>query len=148
LTSFNTANLKKAFLEKNDFHQFDKSLNDIHQLSGRNSLIIMKNAMAIINQPKPFLSLILSTFLLKYKPKYIPPIAIAVKINRKFHLIGCRPKSPKNPIREFNAIIIKEVPMASLMGRFIKITRAGTSKKPPPAPRNPVTSPIPNPNNI
>jgi hypothetical protein len=43
---------------------------------------------------------------------------------------------------DFMAIIKREVPIASFMGIFSIMTRAGIMRKPPPAPTSPVTAPV------
>lgn len=72
----------------------------------------------------------------------IPAIAIAEIIDMNFQSIGCRPISPAKPIREFRAIIRRDVPIAFFIGNFIKMTKAGIKRNPPPAPKKPVTRPM------
>ncbi|MNE73239.1 hypothetical protein D3C80_1692380 [compost metagenome] len=71
-----------------------------------------------------------------------PIIAIDVTISRNLQLMLKCPRSPVKPIREFRAIIKREVPIAFFIGSFNRKINAGISKKPPPAPNIPVTRPI------
>ena len=94
------------------------------------------------NQPNAGLSFSPEILLDRNAPKNIPPTAMAEKTNRKLQSMACpRPRSPKNPSKDFDAIIINEVPTACFMGNFAKTTSAGIIRKPPPAPTNPVTNP-------
>ena len=54
-------------------------------------------------------------------------------------------KSPPKPMLEFIKIINNEVPTACFIGKLAKNNNAGIIKKPPPAPKNPVTIPTKNP---
>ena len=72
----------------------------------------------------------------------MPVTAIDETMIINIQSIGWRPMSPKKPINELSAIINRDVPIASFIGSFIKITKAGIRRKPPPAPKNPVTKPI------
>lgn len=74
-------------------------------------------------------------------PMKIPTIAIADILPKKFQSIFRSFTDEKNPIRELIDIITKEVPMATFMGIFRKLTNAGIIIKPPPAPTNPVKNP-------
>ena len=47
----------------------------------------------------------------------------------------------QNPTADFAAMITKLVPTASLMGSLPRTTNAGTIRKPPPTPTNPVKMP-------
>ena len=55
--------------------------------------------------------------------------------------------SPQNPIIELIKIISREVPTASFICNPAKKISAGIIKKPPPAPKNPVTKPASSPIN-
>ncbi len=72
----------------------------------------------------------------------MPIIAMAEIMEINFQSIAWRPISPVKPTSELSAIINSDVPIASFIGSLIKITKAGINRKPPPAPRNPVTRPI------
>ncbi len=50
-------------------------------------------------------------------------------------------KAPEKPTKELMAITIRDVPMAFLIGILKKTFKAGTIRKPPPAPTNPVKVP-------
>lgn len=50
--------------------------------------------------------------------------------------------SVRKPVKALMAIMYKEVPIAVLISRRKKNIRAGTMRKPPPAPSNPVISPV------
>ncbi len=63
-------------------------------------------------------------------------MAKAETLSSKYQFISVLPLSPKKPINDFAAIITREVPTASFIGNFDKITKAGMIKKPPPAPTN------------
>ena len=51
-------------------------------------------------------------------------------------------KSPKKPISALIQIITNDVPTAFFMGKCAHSTKAGTYRKPPPAPIIPVMLPI------
>ena len=70
-------------------------------------------------------------------------MAIVVKVNRKYQSILKVIASPKkNPDKDFNVTITKEVPMAFFILSLVKITSAGMIKNPPPAPTSSVIAPI------
>ena len=72
----------------------------------------------------------------------MPTMVIAEKVKRNGHSIFNVWTSPENPIKEFKAIITKEVPTAFFMDSPAHSTKAGTYKNPPPAPISPVINPI------
>ena len=74
-------------------------------------------------------------------PATIPTAALmhTVESNRQSILKWAR--SMPKPIKEFIAIINKEVPTASFIGKPSNKTSAGINKNPPPAPSKPVTKP-------
>ena len=61
-------------------------------------------------------------------------------------MVNASPK--KNPSSDLNAMIINEVPTATFISTFARITNAGIIKKPPPAPIIPVIPPTSNPSPI
>lgn len=65
-----------------------------------------------------------------------------VKDNKNFQSTSKWPRSPKNPNKEFIAIIKREVPTAFFIGNPANNTKIGTMIKPPPAPIKPVTKPV------
>ena len=71
-----------------------------------------------------------------------------VKIARNFQSISMFIASPrKKPIKDLMAIIIKDVPTATFISTFAKMTNAGIIKNPPPAPIKPVMLPTKRPSN-
>lgn len=74
-------------------------------------------------------------------PMTIPIIAINVILIKKLQSISKWFTEEKNPIRELREMMTKEVPMATFIGIFKKLTNAGIIIKPPPAPTNPVKIP-------
>ena len=103
--------------------------------------------IARTNQPNPVFNLSPGTLLPMIPPAKMPAIARDEIVNNKRQSMVLCPMSPVKPIKEFRAIMSKDVPMASFIGSLISRTSDGISKKPPPAPNRPVTSPIPNPFN-
>lgn len=106
-----------------------------------NSLIIINAPIINTNQPKPFFRIAPLTCLFKALPNKMPMMAIVVTVSISGHSILFKPWLLKKPARELSDIISKEVPIAFFIGSFIKNTSAGINKKPPPAPKNPVTNP-------
>ena len=73
----------------------------------------------------------------------------AVNRAKKLQSITIVIASPKKkPIKDFIAIIIREVPTATFISTFANKTNAGMIKKPPPAPIKPVTAPTSKPSII
>lgn len=95
-----------------------------------------------INQPKPFFRLSPDTFFAIIPPTKLPAMAIAVTFARKIQFIVKCPKSPVNPVKEFKAMMNRDVPTASFIGSFTSNTKVGIKRKPPPAPKRPVAMPI------
>lgn len=75
------------------------------------------------------------------KPIKIPKLAKSVRDTRNYQFTEILGISTANPIRDFDAMITKDVPMACLMGKLLKRTSAGMIKNPPPAPTNTVKIP-------
>lgn len=48
------------------------------------------------------------------------------------------PKSLANPNNDLIAMIRRDVPIACLIGSFVRYNKAGIMRNPPPAPTNPV----------
>ena len=69
-----------------------------------------------------------------------------MKTSNKFQSISV-PKSPVKPSNDLKEIIISEVPIAFFISKPVNNTKAGTIKKPPPAPTKPVTAPTTKPSN-
>lgn len=74
-------------------------------------------------------------------PITIPIMEIAEIVPKKFQSISTLFIEEKNPIRELNETMTNEVPMATFIGVFNKLTKAGIIKNPPPAPSKPVMIP-------
>lgn len=91
--------------------------------------------------PKTGFSFLPSIFLDNSVPMRIPIIEIAEIVPKKFQLISTLFIDEKNPIKELNETITNEVPMATFIGVFNKLTNAGMIKNPPPAPSKPVMIP-------
>ena len=100
------------------------------------------------NHPKAGFSFEPSIFFDKKVPMKIPINAKkTIESRKRKSMFTPLITSPKNPNNELNAIINKEVPMASFIVRPVKKISAGIIKKPPPAPKNPVTIPTKDPIN-
>ena len=75
-------------------------------------------------------------------PKNIPMVDMVVKTNRNFQFISVFPRSPKNPINDFMAMMNNVVATAFFIWIFSNKTKAGIIRKPPPIPKTPVNRPI------
>ena len=75
----------------------------------------------------------------------IPITEISVNVSKNNQSISRFWTSPKNPIRDFNEIIAKDVAIATFILRSEIITSIGIIINPPPAPINPVKNPISDP---
>jgi hypothetical protein len=80
--------------------------------------------------------------LFRYIPIKIPRIDRDVNFIKNNQSIVRFCMSPINPISEFIAIINSDVPTAFFIGSLANNTNDGIIKKPPPAPTNPIITPI------
>lgn len=74
----------------------------------------------------------------------MPTADKAVKDNRKSQSISLFWISPEKPINELMVMTNNEVAIAFLMVKRASLISAGTIKKPPPAPINPIKTPTKN----
>ena len=91
--------------------------------------------------PKIGLSFLPLIFFDNSVPVRIPIMEIAEIVPKKFQSISTLFIEEKNPNRELNETMTSEVPMATFIGVFNKLTNAGMIKNPPPAPSKPVMIP-------
>ena len=101
--------------------------------------------IASTNQPKPVFSFAPLIDLPNKAPIRTPVIAITETVSKNIQLVSKWPVSPIKPDREVNAMMKSDVPIAFFIGKCNSNTNAGINKKPPPAPRKPVTKPMLNP---
>lgn len=101
--------------------------------------------IASTNKPNPFFSFAPLIDLPNKPPRNTPVIAINETVKRNIQFVLKCPVSPIKPDREVNAMMKSDVPIAFFIGKCSNSTNAGINKKPPPAPRNPVTKPMLNP---
>ena len=97
----------------------------------------------MVKYPNPFFNRLALIFLDNASPIKIPKIEIIVNVRRNCQSIINVFMSPKNPTKDWIAIINKDVLIAFFIGSFTSKTNAGTIKNPPPAPTKPAKTPIP-----
>lgn len=97
------------------------------------------------NQPKMGFSFALSILLEKATPNNIPITEMEVNVRRKTQSILTLSNEEPKPIKELIEMIKRAVATASFIEMPNSITSAGTMRKPPPAPINPVMIPTINP---
>lgn len=87
--------------------------------------------MTNTNHPNPFSNFFPAIKLERYIPTNITIINTVEKMIKNYQSIAIFSTSPMNPIRDFTAIINKEVATAFFMGNLANSTNAGDDQKSP-----------------